>query len=227
MADPQPTEADGPPPKGRVPRAQRERQILAMAERVFAKHGFEAASMEEIARECDVDRALVYQYFGSKRVLYDACHAAALTELTQSVSSALEDIAEAEGEAARLEVSRRAVRAFFEFVQQHSDGWDVLFGAGWSTMGLTRRDEHGGPDMLAWVEGVLAMNYPQARPERLAASAAAMLGAGWAISLWWRQTGSMTIDEVTDQHLEFCLAALEPLQSGGAAQPGGPAHPGS
>lgn len=205
------TETTEPMPKGRVPRPERERQIIANAEAVFALRGFEAASMEEIARASGVDRALVYQYFGGKRELYDSVHAAALNELTQSVMQALEGIAETESEDARLEISRRAVRAFFEFVQDHSDGWDVLFGAGWSTMGLTRRDDETGPDMRAWVEGLLTINYPTADPKERAASAAALLGAGWAISLWWRQNETMTIDEVTEHLLTFSLSALEPL----------------
>src|SRR5437868_2830813 len=39
----------GAPGRPRVPRAERARQMLATAERVFAERGFDAASMDEIA----------------------------------------------------------------------------------------------------------------------------------------------------------------------------------
>ncbi|MBI5311161.1 MAG: TetR/AcrR family transcriptional regulator [Actinobacteria bacterium] len=207
-------EAGDQPPKGRVPRAQREQQILAVAEHVFAKHGFEAASMEEIARASGVDRALVYQYFGGKRELYDACHTAALQDVTARVLRAIEGIGEDCAEDMRIELMRRGIRAFFEFVHEHGDGWDVLFGAGWSKMGLSPDDDRGGPDLLAWVEGMIDLSHPGAEPTARSARAAHLLGSAWAVSLWWRQSGAMTLDEITENHLELCLAVLEPLRQG-------------
>jgi AcrR family transcriptional regulator len=38
-----------PFPKGKVPRQVREREMLAVARRAFATHGFEEASMDDIA----------------------------------------------------------------------------------------------------------------------------------------------------------------------------------
>lgn len=55
-----------------LPRAERRAAILAGATRAFAKGGFAATSMEEIAAACGVTAAIVYRHFASKDELYQA-----------------------------------------------------------------------------------------------------------------------------------------------------------
>jgi AcrR family transcriptional regulator len=45
-------------------------QILATARRLFAEHGFEGTSMRRIAREAEVDPALVHHFFTGKDELF-------------------------------------------------------------------------------------------------------------------------------------------------------------
>ena len=45
--------------------------ILAVAEEVFAEHGYVAASLREIAERADVTQALIIYYFGSKQGLFE------------------------------------------------------------------------------------------------------------------------------------------------------------
>ncbi|SHI59925.1 transcriptional regulator, TetR family [Roseomonas rosea] len=45
--------------------------ILAVAEQVFADHGYVAASLREIAQRADVTQALIIYYFGSKQGLFE------------------------------------------------------------------------------------------------------------------------------------------------------------
>ena len=45
--------------------------ILAVAEQVFAEHGYVAASLREIAERADVTQALIIYYFGSKQSLFE------------------------------------------------------------------------------------------------------------------------------------------------------------
>src|SRR3954465_11246936 len=72
-----------PKPLGsrRVPRAVRERQMLAVAERAFAERGYHAASVDAIAEAAGITKPMVYAYFGSKEGLYRACMAAARERL--------------------------------------------------------------------------------------------------------------------------------------------------
>lgn len=56
----------------RLPRAQRREQILAAATKAFARNGFAATSLEDIAAEAGVTRVILYRHFESKTDLYQA-----------------------------------------------------------------------------------------------------------------------------------------------------------
>ena len=58
---------------GRVPRPVRERQLLELAEELFAERGYAGASMDELARRAGVTKPVVYELFGSKDGLFGAC----------------------------------------------------------------------------------------------------------------------------------------------------------
>src|SRR5580698_4830182 len=50
-------------------------QIIEAAKRVFAAKGYEAASLRAVAREAEVDPALVHHYFDGKASLFVAAMA--------------------------------------------------------------------------------------------------------------------------------------------------------
>jgi TetR/AcrR family transcriptional regulator, cholesterol catabolism regulator len=50
----------------------RRRQVLAAANRCFSRHGFGKTSIQLVAREAGVSKALVFAFFGHKDALYDA-----------------------------------------------------------------------------------------------------------------------------------------------------------
>ncbi len=61
-------------PRGRRPGDEDTRErILDSARRLFAQRGFERASMRVIARDAEVDPALIVHYFGSKQGLLEEC----------------------------------------------------------------------------------------------------------------------------------------------------------
>jgi AcrR family transcriptional regulator len=64
--------ADGPRPVQRLPRAQRREQILAAATEAFARSGFAATSLDDIAAEAGITRVILYRHFDSKTELYQA-----------------------------------------------------------------------------------------------------------------------------------------------------------
>ena len=57
-------------PSGKSQTIDRRAQIVEAALDAFAAHGFEGASLREIARNCDVDLGLIRHYFGSKEDLW-------------------------------------------------------------------------------------------------------------------------------------------------------------
>jgi AcrR family transcriptional regulator len=60
------TEQEAKQPRRRLPKEEREAQILDAATRVFANKGFRAATTKEIAAEAGVSEGTIYNYFDSK-----------------------------------------------------------------------------------------------------------------------------------------------------------------
>ncbi len=52
---------DRPEPGRRLPRAQRREQILTAATEAFARSGFAATSLEDIAAEAGITRVILYR----------------------------------------------------------------------------------------------------------------------------------------------------------------------
>jgi AcrR family transcriptional regulator len=63
---------DAPKPARRLPRAQRREQILTAATEAFARSGFAATSLADIAAEAGITRVIRYRHFDSKTELYQA-----------------------------------------------------------------------------------------------------------------------------------------------------------
>lgn len=57
-------------PVRRLPRAERREQILDAATRAFARSGFSATSLDDVAAEAGITRVLLYRHFDSKADLY-------------------------------------------------------------------------------------------------------------------------------------------------------------
>jgi AcrR family transcriptional regulator len=67
---PDSTRSEASPPKPRLRRSERREQILAAATSAFARTGFAATSLEDIAAEAGVTRVILYRHFESKADLY-------------------------------------------------------------------------------------------------------------------------------------------------------------
>ena len=106
-----------------MPRSAREQVILRVAGQVFAEGGYERASMVRIAGLAGVSKPMLYAYFDSKEGLYIAYIERTGGELVKRLVSA--DRADgAHPPTGRL---RAVINEFLAFVEEHSDGWTVLF----------------------------------------------------------------------------------------------------
>lgn len=113
-----------PSPRGtRMPRAQREEQILAVAEAVFAERGYQATTMEEVAERVGVTKPLIYEYFGSKEGLLSACIDKARTQLRDATVAAWQGIEEG---AALETYFESGIRAFFDFIDEHASAFALI-----------------------------------------------------------------------------------------------------
>jgi AcrR family transcriptional regulator len=113
----------------RLPGPERRRQLIDTAVVVFARNGFHATSMNDIAEAAGVTKPVLYQHFESKRDLYLQLLAEVGTELRETIAKATVN---ASGPRQQIE---GGIGAYFEFVEQRGDAFRVLFGSG------TRRDE--------------------------------------------------------------------------------------
>ncbi|MGH3647688.1 MAG: TetR/AcrR family transcriptional regulator [Micromonosporaceae bacterium] len=104
----------------RMPRADRERQMLEAAEAVFAERGYQDASMDEIARRVGVTKPMLYAYFGSKEGLLVASIGRVREDMTRAVVDALP------GATTLRDVLWRGLLAYHEFVAGHDQGWAVV-----------------------------------------------------------------------------------------------------
>src|SRR5262245_11249640 len=69
----------------RMRRAERRDQILAAATRAFARSGYAATGLDDIAAEAGVSRVILYRHFASKADLYRAVLAQASLRLASAV----------------------------------------------------------------------------------------------------------------------------------------------
>lgn len=105
---------------GRVPRDVRLRQLLTLAEELFAERGYSAASMDELARRAGVSKPVIYDLVGSKEQLFRACMSRISDELAERVQAAVADQA---GPEDRL---RAGALAWFTFVADHREAWGAI-----------------------------------------------------------------------------------------------------
>ncbi|MEJ5915050.1 TetR/AcrR family transcriptional regulator [Pseudokineococcus sp. 1T1Z-3] len=107
-------------PRARLGRADRRAQLLAAAQRVFARLGYHASGMDVIAERAGITKPVLYRHFPGKRELYVAVVDRACTELEAAVRTAL-----AGTDDNRVRVAA-TIDAYFAFVDA-GDGARVVF----------------------------------------------------------------------------------------------------
>lgn len=152
--------------------------MLDAAVAEFGRHGFHAASMDEIATRAGVSKPMVYAYLGSKEDLFLACMHREGTRLLEAIVGVVEF------DLAPDEQLWRGMRAFFGYVAANRDGWSVLyrhargpFAAEHARMRARMIEVVTG--MLA--RAVTARDLP-ARPGEVTAFAHALVGAGESLA---------------------------------------------
>jgi AcrR family transcriptional regulator len=189
----------------RLPRAEREQQVLAAARALFAERGFGAVTMDDVAAAVGVTKPLLYIYFGNKERLYLACMEPAAEELREAVASA---VAGAKRPADALEPG---VQAFFSFVDRDRDAWRVLFDETLPASGeVARRVAEERAELEALVARLVVARLPGRRRGRAAveveALSTALLGAAESLARWWLRTGALSAGEAA----ELLIKTVEP-----------------
>ena len=175
------------PRRKRVPRAEREQQILAAAEEVFAERGFQNTSMDEVSLRVGVSKPMLYEYFTSKEGLLLACVARIRADL-HGVTIGAMAAAEAKGPRAVLEAG---LEAYFDFADRHGRAWAVLLNESVIVAGPAEEAiEAIRGQQTQLMEEVLGGWLTDASPARIAVLAHGLVGASERVARWRLRDGS-------------------------------------
>jgi AcrR family transcriptional regulator len=197
---------------GRVPRAVRESQLLDLAERLFIANGYGGFSIEELCRAAGVSRPIVYEHFGSKDGIYLACVRRIRAEFERAMLDSAADSADL------LTTLERGAESWFSILERDPHRWSLVYGGAPALVGPLA--EELGRSRSATVELIAAAAAPfapGADPERLAAWAHAVSGAGEQLGRWWLRNPQVPRSRVVAYHRDFLYAAAQQLIAAGAA----------
>ncbi|HEX4463826.1 MAG TPA: TetR/AcrR family transcriptional regulator [Solirubrobacterales bacterium] len=200
-----------------TPAARRE-LILGGAMRVFAEHGYEAASIGEIAQEAGITPAVIYDHFSSKVALAIELLERQTEELFDTVGAALE-AAPQEPEA----LIRAGIEAYFGYVEEHPSAWRMLFRdpprdpevtAAYAR--LNARATQGIAAFLnAGAGGALAEEEDSELVLEMFAELLKVAQNG--LASWWYEHPEVPREEVVRRLLEFCWTGMERIAKRGDA----------
>jgi AcrR family transcriptional regulator len=169
--------------KRRLTGADRRLQLLAVATKVFAGRGYEAASIEEIAQQAGVSKPIVYEHFGGKERLHAAVVAREVDRLFARVTEGVSAGSPRE----RFEA---AVVAFLAYAQEEPAGFAVLARdppSASARRGLTRVID----DLAQRVSEVFRSELQRAgyNPKLAPIYANALIGMVTQVGQWWAAEG--------------------------------------
>ncbi|MCX7774170.1 MAG: TetR/AcrR family transcriptional regulator [Clostridia bacterium] len=94
-------------------RLVREEDIVSAAEKVFSQKGYEAASMDEIAKEAEFTKRTLYQYFENKEELYYAVLLKGFKRLATYMADA------SENQPTGFDTLKASFTAYFKFYKDY------------------------------------------------------------------------------------------------------------
>lgn len=127
----------------RLPAVERRDQLLRVALTMFSSKGFHSTSMNDVAEAAGVTKPVLYQHFASKRQLFKELLAEEGDRLRTAIAI------ETRGASGPREQVERGMRAYFTWVAENPEAFNLLFGGG------SRRDSEFAADVRS-VEHAIA-----------------------------------------------------------------------
>jgi AcrR family transcriptional regulator len=211
-------------PRKRLSGEQRRAAILDSALAVFAGRGYHASSIDDIAREGGVSKALIYEHFDSKQKLYEELLEQHAGELFERLGAAMDEAGDTG--AARLATG---LDAFYRFVEEHRVAWRMLF------------REANDPEMVAVLERIVAQVTDvvaaliaqdpgsrlshvaeAAREEGIEMLAQMLVGSVQSLSNWWADHQEVPRERILEMTMDYAWLGLERLSQGDRWTPPAP-----
>ncbi len=189
----------------RLTASARRTQLVDIARAVFARRGYEATSVEEIAARAKVSKPIVYEHFGGKEGLY-----AVLVD--REMDFVVARISEAISTGSPRERVERAALAFLTYVRDQPDGFIVLSRDAPLTLA------HGGMssllnDVAERVAEVFNLTFKKAGYDAKTAPiyAHALVGMVTFVGQWWVEVRKPGIEEVASHIAALAWMGLRHL----------------
>ncbi len=194
-------------PRVRMTGQERRAQLLDVGRSVFAAVGYEAASIEEIAKRARITKPVVYEHFGGKEGLHAVVVDREVNALVASITEALK------GDHPRALVEQAAL-ALLTYIENEPDGFKVLM-----------RDSpiaggHGSlasviGDIADQVEYILANEFKQRGfdPKLSPIYSRALVGMVVLVGQWWQEVGKPRREVVAAHLVNIAWNGLKDLQT--------------
>ena len=190
----------------RMSARERREQLILVGREVFARRGYEAATIEEIADRAKVSKPVVYEHFGGKEGL----HAVIVDREVQELLSRLRAGLVADGPRAALE---HVVDAFLRYVEEEQSGFRVLVrdapvGAGGGSLPIVLAS------VATSVEDLLERDLKERGYDRKMAPllARALVGMVALTGQWWLDEGKPKRKIVTANLVNLIWNGLKDLR---------------
>ena len=204
------------PPRKRLTGEERRVAILDSALSVFAQRGYHSSSIDDIAREAGVSKALIYEHFVSKQDLYAEL-------LEQHAGELFSALAEAISEAGRDAPARLAegLDAFYGFVEEHTVAWRMLFREATDPEAVAVLDRVTA-EVTAFVAALIredpgSRRAPEdevGREHGVQVVAQMLVGAVQSLANWWADHQELPRERVVEMAMDFVWLGLQRLSRG-------------
>ena len=207
---------DSKPARRRLSAPDRRAAILDAALQIFSSRGYHAASIDEIAQEAGISKALIYEHFPSKKDL----HASLLERHVQQIFEVLAEAA-AGPEPGEVRL-RNGVDAFLEWVETHPRAFRLLFRDNFEAdvAEVLQRLQQQATLAIAGLmasEPVAEVHADVSDKERRLAVemfAQQLSGAVQSLAIWWREHPKVKRKFLVDCVMDFAWIGLERVRAG-------------
>ena len=202
-------------PRKRLTGEERRAAILDSALSVFAQRGYHASSIDDIARDGGISKALIYEHFASKQDLYAEL-------LEQHAGVLFSALSEAISEVGRSASARLVVGfdAFYGFVEEHRVAWRMLFREATDPEAVAVLDRVTA-EVTAFVAGLIAEDPgtrrgddDEAREHRVQVLAQLLVGAVQSLASWWADHEELPRRRIVEMTMDFAWLGLQRLSQG-------------
>lgn len=185
----------------------RQKQIIDIACRLFARRGYEGTSLRDIAEEAKITKAALYYHFPNKEALYHRIVLDSLRALIDSVRGAV-DLAPT-----GLEKVRQFMLVSADFMDGDRDSWMAGSNAFWMgaaseprALAIALRNEY---ESLLRSCIAQAVKTGEFRESNIPLTGRFLLSALTQITRWHNPKGALSTREVIEQYLDMALHGLQ------------------